>query len=224
VDASESQTSIEVKIVSDFDPTKTATKAITVNSPSPPTELNFKEVVNANLLGLYPGADYANGGAVISAMDLRINSTFYDASSGIDVDPSDVFGVTGIKINDVASTSPGMAWFIYNDSLAVYGQAGNATIVFNIAVINETTGLGWITGDYNNSPYGYTYLRTYSTGVETISISNLTDGNITTVSGLNDYKMYVIVRNTGGLHDGAYEYDFNINAYKTQNVISVTVP
>jgi hypothetical protein len=182
-------------------------------------EKDFKIVANANLLGLFPGSDYGNGLDVISDMDARVQTSFYDPT------PNPANPINGININsgNVAGAAPAMTWVFKGDNLMVYGEAGNATIVFNIAVINEITGQGWITGDYNNSPYGNTYKRTYSTGFEEISISKLTGGSITTTSVLNDYKVYVIVRNQAGIHDGD-EYDFNKIAYKTQNVISVTIP
>jgi hypothetical protein len=225
VDASESQTSIEVKIVSNLDGTKTATKAIAVNSPlPPPTGTDFKTEANANLLGLYPGTDYVNGAAVISAMDARINTSFYNITTyGILVNPDHIYGITDVKADNVAGGSPAMAWFIHNDDLVVYGYAGHSTIVFNIAVINETTGQGWITGDGNNAPYGDTYLRTYSTGAEVISISDLTDGNITTAAGLSGYKVYVIVRWTDNFVTNR-DLNSSTDYYVDKNVIAVTVP
>jgi hypothetical protein len=227
VDANESKTSITVKIVSNLDGSTTDTKTITVNSPSPePTD--FTTEANARLLGLYPGSGgYEDGTEVISAMEGRINSSFYDiVGSGFDVSPDDVFGATGVKADDIDSSEPGMAWFILNNYLVVYGAVSGTSsqIVFNVAVINETTGEGWITGDGDHTPYGDTYLRTYNTRSEKISISDLTENNISTATQLKSdgYKVYVIVRWT----DNFLSRDFNDSTdfYNDCNVISVTVP
>jgi hypothetical protein len=200
---------------------KSGAMVVAINDPSsppppPPSETDFKVVANANLLGLYPVSDYGDGASVISAMDGRINTLFYDPT------PNPNNPINGININsgNVAGGAPAMTWVINGNNLMVYGHAGNATIVFNIAVINETTGQGWITGDGNNAPYGETYLRTYSTGAEQISISDLTDGNITTAAGLTGYKVYVIVRWT----DNILPADFNdeTDPYNNINVIAVS--
>jgi hypothetical protein len=205
------------------------TKVVMINAPStpPPLETDFTTETNANLLGLYPSGNYADATTLIAAMDARINTSFYNAAGGYTVNPDDIYGITNVYYNQIVGAAPSMAWIINGDDLIVYGwNDTNATIVFNIAVINETTGEGWITGDENNSPYGETYLRSYSSltsGSEKISISNLTGSDITTVIGLTGYKVYVIVRWTGNFSSGR---DFNDNgdALNLLNVISVTVP
>jgi hypothetical protein len=201
---------------------KYGTKSVTINAP--PSETDFTTEANAELLGLYPGDNYANGAALIAAMDGRINSSFYNITTyGLPVDPSNVYGATGVKADNVAGAAPAMAWAIHNDTLIVYGYAGEATIVFNVAVIKESDGTGWINGDGNNDPYGNTYLRMYNTRAEQIPISDLTDSNITTTAGLSGYKVYVIVRWTD---DFISNRDFNKDDdfYNNMNVISVTVP
>jgi hypothetical protein len=217
VDASESKTSIEVQITSSLDPSKTATKSISVSVPPP--DYNFTEEADANLLGLYPGSTgYTNGAAVISDMDDRIETSFYDSSNGSIVDPSYIYGITNVYYNQIAGTAPSMAWIINGDDLIVYGwNDTNATIIFNIAVIHESNGTGWITGDEN------TYLRSYSSsnsGSEKISISALTNNQITTATGLNEYKVYVIVRGLGAIP--GYDFNDQLDAYNDENVIAVT--
>jgi hypothetical protein len=114
-------------------------------------------------------------------------------TGGMTVNPDDIYGIAGVKHNQVAGKAPSMAWIIHGNDLIVYGWSDiSATIVFNVAVINTTTGKGWITGDAHNVPYGDTYSRTYSTstsGSEKIPISDLTGGKIKTAEGLSGYKV-----------------------------------
>jgi hypothetical protein len=205
---------------------KYGTKSVTINAP--PSETDFTTEANANLLGLYPGADYADGAALIAAMDARIDTDFYNiVTSGIEVDASKVFGATGVKMDNVAGGAPAMAWAIHENNLIVCGDATNGPfIVFNMAVIKESDGTGWINGDANNAPYGNTYLRAYygnNQDAEQISISALTDSNITTTAGLNGYKVYVIVRWTDGFISNR-DFNKDDDFYNNMNVISVTVP
>jgi hypothetical protein len=90
-------------------------------------------------------------------------------------------------------------------------------------VINILDGKGWIYGndtdtamspaltnvvkeEYDNEP-----------SVRTISISDLTNGEIQNVTGLGDYKVYIIVRMRSG---AAVVNDFNL-AYGSRNIIAV---
>jgi hypothetical protein len=117
-----------------------------------------------------------------------------------------------------------MAWIIHGNDLIVHGWNDiPATVVFNIAVINETSGEGWITGDGDNDPYGETYSRSYSSsssGSEKIPISALTGAAITSAAGLSGYNVYVIVRWTD---DFVTNRDLNSSTdyYVDKNVIAV---
>ena len=230
VDSGETNTSIKVKIVSNLDDTQTAEKTVTVTAPPPPPPpsqaLDFTTEANANLLGLYPGAaGYAGAAAVIDAMDWRRNAGFYNiTTSGVDVPPDVIYGITGVKRDNVAGAAPAMAWIINGDDFIVHGYADhNPAVVFNVAVINAATGTGWVTGDADNAPYGNTYRRAY-TGQESekIPIASLTNGEITSAAGLGGYRVYVIVRGMSALP----QYDFNdpSDPYNTWNVIAVALP
>jgi hypothetical protein len=223
VDASESQSSISVQITATLDGT-TATATFDIHEPATDddetTAIDFTRADNAVKLGL-PSTTYTTGptGTLITSMNARSypgRTDFYNPTPHPDLDKE-------FDCGNVAGVAPAMAWFIYNNELVVYGEAGNATIIFNVAVINASDGTGWLTGDENHSPYGKTYKRTYiGTGFETIPISNLTEGLISTTAGLSGYKVYIIVRNQANKHDTNDEYDFNKNAYKDRNVIDIT--
>jgi hypothetical protein len=223
VSISESQGSIQVKATSVVNSGVSDTVTITVNPSSAVTAeaLDFK--TNAARLGLT--ATYSSGADVIAAMDNRINPVFYNPS--IPVSPDDIFGIPAIKRSPFALESPYMAWIINGNNLIIHGENVGAYVstIFNIAVIKTSDGTGWISGDavnassYNNTSYGNTYLRIYNTHSEAISISNLTDGHITTITQLEGYKVYVVIRMHGGLTSLV---DFNQNeSYKTINVIAV---
>jgi hypothetical protein len=219
VDASESKSSITVEIESNLDGA-TATKTITVNSSTTPAE-NF--LANYAKLGL--PADSYTAGTLIDAMEGRVDDlnpyTSFYAPTILEVPDEFDYG-TGIKADDVAGTEPGMAWFIYNDALVVYGSATHSVtyVVFNVAVINESTGYGWITGD-GDDPYENTYKRSgYAPDrSEAIPISSLTGGAISTAAELDSggYKVYIIVRMQDGLQTAG---DFNEHdTVRTRNVI-----
>jgi hypothetical protein len=189
------------------------TKVVTINAPSP--DYDFTEEADANLLGLYPGSTgYIDGAAVISAMDLRTDNTiFYDPQ--LPVNPSYIYGITGVLSDDIAEANPVMAWIFDGNDLIVYGWSDiPISIVFNVAVI-KPDGTGWLKGD------GSTYFEEYTSARSgKISILDLTNGAITTVAGLSGCKMYVIVRSTSPLSVAG---DFNTNpGYNIGNVISVT--
>ncbi|MDR1898996.1 MAG: hypothetical protein LBQ55_03210 [Treponema sp.] len=215
VDAGESNSSIEVKITSNLDNTKTATKTITVTLPG---EKDF--LTEYAELGL-PAASYT-ASSLIDAMEGRVDdlvprSSFYSPKI-LEVPDQFDYG-TGIKFDEVALYEPGMAWFFYNDDLVVYGSATHSItyIVFNVAVINASTGKGWITGD-GDDPYPNTYKRdSYAPDrSEAIPISSLTGGNITTAAGLDGYHVYIIVR---GLSSHSNIGDLNTTVYVDYNVI-----
>jgi hypothetical protein len=185
-------------------------KVVTINAPS---FTDFKLEANANLLGLYPGTNYENGSAVISAMDLRTgNISFYNPQ--INVPPAQIYGINGVKRGNIAGASPSMAWVFNENNLIVHGWDDiNATIVFNVAVI-KPDGTGWLKGDEN------IYFKSYTSAIsEEISISDLTNNGIITGLGLSGCKMYVIVRSTSS---ASVVGDFNINSsYNLLNVIPV---
>jgi hypothetical protein len=216
---SESKSSISVQITSNLNGT-TATATFDIQSPDVSTEIDFLE--NPTLLGL-ASTTYTKE-SLIAAMDGRQNSDFYNPAGTSDTVPGDIYNIAGVRRSTIASVNPAMAWIINEDDLIVYGWSDiPATIVFNIAVINTSTGLGWITND-NKSPYGNTYNRTYSGGAtsEKISISHLTDGNILTTADLTEHKVYIIVRALSGLDTAG---DLNINPdFNIGNVISVNIP
>jgi hypothetical protein len=207
VDANESNASITVKIVSNLDGDRTATK--TINSSSD----NF--LVNYEKLGL-PVASYT-AGAMISAMEGRVQDSFYDPDPILNRDLSSYdVGLGTVNCSQVAGVEPTMAFVLSTsrNSLIVYGEAINATIWFQVAVINTSDGTGWITGDGDNT-YPNTYKRTYTTGAEEIPISSLTGGAIATAAGLSGYNVYIIVRGLDAV-SGDFNEHFNL---KTMNVI-----
>jgi hypothetical protein len=223
VDGSESNASLTVRAAATADSAQWKEITITVTGDTlPPGSIDFTLGTNAVKLGL---SNTDRGVSdLIDDMDGRKNLMFYNPTVPTATDaPS---GSKAIDIGQVAAADPGMAWIIDGNNLLIHGETTGTglKIVFNVAVIDVSTGYGWITGDADNAPYGTTYSRTYATHSERISISELTNGNVTTAAQLGDgtsigYAVFVIVRMQDGL--GAIG-DFNQDSdYKNDNVIPV---
>jgi hypothetical protein len=219
VDESESNTSIIVKIVSNLDESKTAIKTVSVNEQPPPiTTTDFTIAEHANELGLYDPSDYAVGSAVIDAMNRRADNAddtpdpFYNPSTTIDLSS---YGITNAVRGNVAGLAPAMAWYINsNNQLIVHGSAtSGASIKFDVAVINATTGQGWVT----ITPYEEEY-DIYAGRNTEIDLTGT--NSMTKLPNLTGYKVYIIVRALNGL---ASIPDFNLHdVAKTCNVIDIT--
>jgi hypothetical protein len=178
---------------------------------------------NANLLGLYDPSDYSSASAVIAAMNTRATNAEIDPPDATPAFYNPVLQVpdaidygTNQLYDHVAGESPGMAWFIYDNELVVYGEAIEARIIFDVAVIKESNGKGWITS----------YDRTYNTRSETISIADLTGNNFTTTAELTGYYVYIIVRKLPSSFSEDYDFNSMANAPLTndKNVISIEIP
>jgi hypothetical protein len=208
----------------------------TASEESETTAIDFTTKANAGKLGLYPEVNYDSGDDLIDAMDLRATNAKVDPDgTGPNIpfynpvlQVPDAFDYGTDQLYDqVANTEPAMAWFIHNNKLVVYGHRTHPTsvaeIVFNVAVINTSTGQGWITGDANNPHFGITYKRQYVDGESAgeISIKALTGNNFTTTAELTGHKIYIIVR---ALPTDFPEDDFNaeIDSYRIKNVIDIT--
>jgi hypothetical protein len=222
VDASESNTSIIVKIVSNLDESKIATKTVYVNEQLSPT-LDFTTAANANLLGLYPEGNYDSGDDLIDAMEIRATNAkfdpegpfpaFYNPSTPIDLTD---YGITDAKRGGVDGAAPAMAWYINsNNQLIVHGSAtSGASIKFDVAVINAVTGAGWVT----TTPYEEAY-DIYAGRNTEIDLTGT--NSMTKLPNLTGYKVYIIVRWT---NDFSNERDLNDehDFYNDRNVIDIT--
>jgi hypothetical protein len=181
-----------------------------------PGKKDFKTKTNANLLGLYPGVDgYNSVTELIDAMDDRSypgRTDFYNPSIPIDLSS---YGITDAKRGDVKEIAPTMAWYINSsDQLIVHGSAtSGASIKFDVAVINATTGTGWVT----ITPYEEAY-DIYDGRNTEIDLTGT--NSMTKLPNLTGYKVYIIVRALNGLDSIP---DFNLHEVaKTHNVIEIT--
>jgi hypothetical protein len=207
--------------------------------PPPPSDTDFKTETNANLLGLYPVGDYTNGAAVISAMDARADAAiitdlidsniFYNpTTAGNSFSHGNWPGGAPNTCGLILGNAPRMRWIVNGNNLVYYGESTTTgiTITFNVAVIRISDGYGWIYGpdtDYDTDPdltgvVKETY--NYESDVRTISISDLTNGTVSDVTGLgSEYKVYIIVRMTNGLTNFK---DFSLSTVAAnRNVIAV---
>jgi hypothetical protein len=200
VDAAETAGSITVRAAYTTEPSIFKEKAVDVVGPD--EKIDFKVIANAALLGLSPASNYSTGGDVIDAMDLRYNKiSGYNPS--VDIDGTH-------KAGSVFGTStPLIAWFIDGNNLKIYEDwtGGAGWIIFNIAIINTSSGEGWIIGDANNKKDAYAG----GTRTENIPIP------ASAVANLSDYRVYVLVRGVNGLTG-----DFNTQTpAKLNNVMFV---
>jgi len=169
----------------------------------------------------------ADGPSLIAAMDNRYAlaldkqsavTQFYPvttASSG----SATVDGVS-LPYTTIYGAEPEMIFLIKGSNLTVWGRnyGYNAspvpTISFDIAVIRNSDGYGWL-----NQSLSGTQEESYAYQTEhpkSYTLSNLTSGVVTTASGLTGYSVYIIVRGTS-LKSGMG--DFNISALSDRNVI-----
>jgi hypothetical protein len=200
---------------------------ITIQSAITSTAIDFTIAANAVKLGL-PSTTYTAGpeGSLISAMTGRQSTSFYNQTSGVNVEHNEIYGINGVRRDDIINASvPSMAWIIRQNenTLVSHGWSDIPSyIVFNVAVIKESDGTGWITGNSEDEVSGlqdvYKYSYVGGSSNYNISISTLTEGEITTTAALTGYKVYIIVR----IVDAFPTNDFNINAYKDSNVIDIT--
>jgi hypothetical protein len=115
--------------------------------------------------------------------------------------------------------------------LLVYGEIAIGSpsmyIKYNIAVIRESDGKGWVTGsgagDLLNQPDAYkmTVVDYYSPEHRWFSASELTTGEITSMANLSGYNIYVIVRNTSNLAEVVSDLNNSPFGYEDLNVIRV---
>jgi hypothetical protein len=217
---------------------KSGTKGVTINDPDTATAADFKTEANANLLGLYPGSGgYGSAGALIDAMEDRADKAtktplvgshiFYNpATAGTSFSHGSWPGGAPTTCGSILGNAPRMRWIVNGNNLVYYGESTTTgiTITFNVAVIRISDGYGWIYGpdtDYATDPDLENVVKetyNYVSDVRTISISNLTNGTVSDVTGLGtEYKVYIIVRMTDGKTAAG---DFN-TSYGTRNVITV---
>jgi hypothetical protein len=227
-------TTITVTAVSKVDNSKSATVSVDIIDIE-----NF--LSDYSQLGLPVGTYTA--GSLISAMDARATAatTIHPIASNIFYNPSRP-GISGpfshvnwpggapTTYGSILSNAPGMRWIVNGDNLVYYGQGTGfgVTITFNVAVIRISDGYGWMYGTQIDtatiSPLDNVVKEVYNnvSDVRTISISDLTNGVVSNVTGLGDgittgYKVYIIVRMTDGKTVAG---DFNTSD-GTRNVIAV---
>jgi len=194
---------------------------ITPSDPNPPN--NF--MTSPTSLGL-PSGSYT-AGTLIAAMNTRWDNAqtgsgtlFYPVSS-TPSGSATVDGVSSLPYAPIYGASPEMIFLIKGSNLTVwgrnYGYSSPVTISFDIAIIRNSDGLGWL-----NQGLSGTQTESYAYQTEhpkTYTLSNLTGGAVTIASGLgSDYSVYIIVRDTSQLSAG-YGPNFNTSGLKNENVI-----
>jgi len=181
-------------------------------------------------LGL--GSKPINADALRNAMNNRWNNAqvgsgtlFYPVLTAPTTPDINVAGET---LNGVGiySASPEMIFLIKGSNLTIWGRnndtpLGTVSISFDIAIIRNSDGKGWLWQGLSGTPYrteSYAYGNNHNISYV---LSDLTGGAVTQASDLGNYSIYsvyIIVRDTS-LLSTSYGPDFNKKGLKNENVI-----
>jgi hypothetical protein len=152
-----------------------------------------------------------------------IRTVFYPIMDA-PIDSTSVPGVS-FRYERIYGEDPVIAFFMDGSRMRIFGGSTGPfsiekKITFDVAVINDN-GNGWLTEGHNRSFWYAGTIEPKET--DSISISDLTGGNLSTVSELDtgNYMVYVIVRGTSSRSSYGDFNTYETDHLSSRNVIQV---